>query len=156
MKTADLSISPEPVLEEAPSTNGVDAILAGDRKAFEEMVIQESPRLYRVILRVLGEPDEAQSILQETFLQAWQRLDTFRGDSRFTTWLYAIGINLAKGSLRKSRRLSSLDDQASRLSMGLAAARRGVPEVHAVVADEGLWIDVVSAGELQTARVAAS
>ena len=89
----------------------LDAILAGDKRAFEQLVIQESPRLFRVIVRILSDDDEAQSILQETFLQAYQRIHTFRRESKLTTWLYAIGINLARATLRKSRRLSSLEDQ---------------------------------------------
>lgn len=89
----------------------LEALLAGDDKAFEQLVIQESPRLFRVIVRILGDDNEAESILQETYLQAYQRMDTFRRESKFTTWLYAIGINLARASLRKSRRLSSLEDQ---------------------------------------------
>jgi len=98
----------QPAPSEADRTR---AILAGDRSAFEAWVVEESPRLYRVILRIVSDPDEAQSLMQETFLQAWQRLDTFRGESKLTTWLYAIGINLARASLRKARRLYSLDDQ---------------------------------------------
>lgn len=94
--------NPEPDLE---------ALLGGDEKAFELLVAQESPRLFRIIYRILGDEDEAQNILQETFLQAFQRMHTFRRESKLTTWLYAIGINLARASLRKSKRLSSLDDQ---------------------------------------------
>ncbi|NNE69482.1 MAG: sigma-70 family RNA polymerase sigma factor [Rhodothermales bacterium] len=90
----------------------VDALLAGDATAFEQLVRQESPRLFRVINRVVNDEDEAESLMQETFLQAYQRLDTFRRESKFTTWLYAIGINLARGSLRKSKRLSPLDEAA--------------------------------------------
>ena len=97
---------------EAPKPEyDLDALLRGDEKAFEELVVQESPRLYRVIYRILGDDDESQNILQETFLQAYQRIDTFRRESKLTTWLYAIGINLARASLRKSKRLSSLNDQ---------------------------------------------
>jgi RNA polymerase sigma-70 factor, ECF subfamily len=96
------------------STSGaafdVEALLAGDPKAFEQLVVSESPRLFRVIVRILGDDDEAQSVLQETYLQAYQRLHTFRRESKLTTWLYSIGINLARASLRKSRRLSSLED----------------------------------------------
>lgn len=89
----------------------IDALLAGDEKEFELLVTQESPRLFRVLVRILSDDDEARNILQETFLQTFQRLHTFRRESKLTTWLYAIGINLARASLRKSRRLSSLDDQ---------------------------------------------
>jgi len=101
----------ETTAEGAEGTIDLEALLAGDEKAFEQLVIQESPRLFRVIVRILGDDDEAQSILQETFLQAYQRMHTFRKESKLTTWLYAIGINLARASLRKSRRLSSLEDQ---------------------------------------------
>ena len=89
----------------------LEALLRGDEEAFEYLVVQESPRLYTVIFRILGDEEESQNILQETFLQAFQRMDTFRKESKLTTWLYAIGINLARASLRKSKRLSSLNDQ---------------------------------------------
>ncbi|MBO6575499.1 MAG: sigma-70 family RNA polymerase sigma factor [Rhodothermales bacterium] len=90
----------------------VEALLSGDEAAFELLVRQESPRLFRVINRVVNDEDEAASLMQETFLQAYQRLHTFRRESKFTTWLYAIGINLARASLRKTRRLSPLDEDA--------------------------------------------
>ena len=87
-----------------------EAVLRGDRAAFEQLVRAESPRLYRVILRLVRDEDEAESLLQETFLQAYKRLPTFRRESKLTTWLYAIGINLARASLRKSRRMTSLSE----------------------------------------------
>ena len=79
-----------------------EAVLRGDQKAFERLVHQESPRLFRVIVRIVKDEDEARSVMQETFLQAYQRLHSFRRESKLTTWLYAIGINLARASLRKS------------------------------------------------------
>jgi RNA polymerase sigma-70 factor (ECF subfamily) len=88
----------------------VEAILDGDRQAFEHLVRKESPRLFRVIVRIVRDDDEAQSIMQETFLQAYQRLDTFRGDAKLTTWLYAIGINQARAALRKKRRTAPMDE----------------------------------------------
>jgi len=106
--SGDMVTSTADGAEEAIS---LEALMAGDESAFEQLVVQESPRLFRVIVRIVGDDDEAQSILQETFLQAYQRMNTFRRESKLTTWLYAIGINLARASLRKSRRLSSLEDQ---------------------------------------------
>lgn len=87
-----------------------EAVLRGDRDAFERLVHQESPRLFRVIVRILKDEDEARSVMQETFLQAYQRLHSFRRESKLTTWLYAIGINLARASLRKSRRYDLLEE----------------------------------------------
>ena len=101
-------------LDEPTSRSPVDieALLAGDEAAFEQVVREESARLFRVINRIVNDEEEARSLMPETFLQAYQRLDTFRRESKFTTWLYAIGINLARASLRKSRRYGPLDEQA--------------------------------------------
>ncbi len=89
----------------------LNALLSGDKVAFEQLVRQESPRLFRVIVRIVGDDDEARSVMQETFLQAYERLHTFRGESKITTWLYAIGINLSRAALRKARRYNTLDEQ---------------------------------------------
>ena len=88
----------------------IDAILDGDRDAFAQLVVQESPRLFRVIVRIVRDEDEARSVMQETFLQAYQRLHTFRREAKLTTWLYAIGINLARAALRKARRYNTLEE----------------------------------------------
>lgn len=89
----------------------LEALLAGDPAVFEQLVRQESARLYRVIYRIVNDHHEAESVLQETFLQAYKRLHTFRRESKVTTWIYAIGINLARASLRKSRRYDTLSDE---------------------------------------------
>jgi RNA polymerase sigma-70 factor (ECF subfamily) len=64
-----------------------------------------------VIVRIVRDEDEAASVLQETFLQAYERIHTFRGESKVTTWLYAIGINLSRATLRKSRRATALEEE---------------------------------------------
>ena len=86
------------------------AVLEGDRRAFEAWVRQESPRLYRMIVRILGDEDEARSVMQETFLQAYKRLHTFRGEAKLTTWLYAIGLNQARAARRKLQRFHTLEE----------------------------------------------
>ncbi len=97
--------------KEPGDTIDLNALLSGDKVAFEQLVRQESPRLFRVIVRIVGDDDEARSVMQETFLQAYERLHTFRGESKVTTWLYAIGINLSRAALRKARRFNTLDEQ---------------------------------------------
>ena len=62
-------------------------------------------------MRVLNDEEESRNVLQETFLQAYKRLDTFRRESKITTWLYAIGINLARASRRKSARYDTLSEE---------------------------------------------
>ncbi len=88
----------------------LDALLNGDPIAFERIVQQESPRLFRMIMRIVQDEDEARSVMQETYLQAYKRLDTFRRESKFSTWLYAIGLNLARASLRKMKRFDALEE----------------------------------------------
>ncbi len=88
-----------------------EAVLAGDERAFEELVREESSRLYFVILRIVKDEEEAKSLVQETFLQAYKSLDRFRGESKLSTWLIGIGINLARSSRRKTSRYDTLAEE---------------------------------------------
>jgi RNA polymerase sigma-70 factor (ECF subfamily) len=83
---------------------------AGDSSAFEVLVNRYRDKVYRLASRLAGEAD-APDVLQETFLQAYRRLDGFRGEARFGTWLYRIATNAALMHLRaRSRRpAESLD-----------------------------------------------
>ena len=103
-----MSSRQEQSTSEPPAGFDLSALLSGDHKAFEDMVRGESDRLYNVIRRIVRDDDEARSILQETFLQAFKRRGSFRRESKFTTWLYAIGINLARGAVRKLSRSAVL------------------------------------------------
>ena len=103
-------VPPTPIKPTYNTPVDTEAVLRGDRDAFEHLVRQESPRLFRVIARIVKDEDEARSVMQETFLQAYQRLQSFRRESKLTTWLYAIGINLARASLRKTRRYDLLEE----------------------------------------------
>jgi RNA polymerase sigma-70 factor, ECF subfamily len=67
----------------------------GDRYAFERLVDRHQNRMYTLAARVLGSRDEAADAVQEAFLRAWRRLDGFRGDALFATWLYRICVNAA-------------------------------------------------------------
>ncbi len=86
------------------------AILQGDKQAFEQLVRDESPRLYRMIYQIINNEDEARSVLQETFLQSYVRLASFRGEAKLTTWVYSIGLNLARAARRKSSRIRVLEE----------------------------------------------
>lgn len=102
----------------------ITLLLAGNKQEFEKIVRQESERLYRVLLRYVKDEDEARSIMQETFLQAYENLGSFRGDSKFTTWLYSIGINQARAQYRKQRRYNPLEeDEIDRLQPSFSMGR---------------------------------
>ncbi|MEM8486331.1 MAG: sigma-70 family RNA polymerase sigma factor [Bacteroidota bacterium] len=87
------------------------AVLAGDKQAFEQLVHEESPRLYRMIYQIVNNADEARNVLQETFMQSYIRLETFRGDAKLSTWIYAIGLNLARAARRKAARVRVLEHE---------------------------------------------
>ncbi len=77
----------------------VDRARAGDRDAFEELVRKNADRLHAVVLGFMADADAAQEVTQEAFLRAWRGISRFKGNSRFFTWLYRIGINEAKNYL---------------------------------------------------------
>lgn len=86
------------------------------RAAFEELVRKYSAQLYQQIRRIVQYHDDADDVLQNTFLKAWTALDNFRGDAQVTTWLYRIAMNESITFLQKQRNNVSLDDEE-----GLAA-----------------------------------
>lgn len=77
---------------------------AGDTRAFETLYRRHVGRVYGLCLRMTGQPSEAEDCAQEAFIQAWTRLDRFRGDAAFGTWLHRIAVNAVLGRMRKSRR----------------------------------------------------
>lgn len=77
---------------------------AGDTRAFEELVERHQRYLFNLCLRIMGDYDLAAEMAQETFLRAWRSIGSFRGQARFTTWLYSIGHNLCLNRLEGVRR----------------------------------------------------
>ena len=77
-------------------TRLVERARAGDRNAFDELVRLHADRLYAVLLRFTGNPEDAEEAMQEAFVRAWRRLEAFEGRSQFFTWLYRIGMNETK------------------------------------------------------------
>lgn len=75
-----------------------------DTRAFEALYRQHVGRVYGLCLRMTGNAAEAEDCAQEAFIQAWSKLDRFRGDSSFGTWLHRVAVNAVLGRLRKSRR----------------------------------------------------
>jgi RNA polymerase sigma factor (sigma-70 family) len=87
---------------------------AGEREAFEELVRRHAEHLYAVVVRLVADRQDAEEVTQEAFIRAWRGLARFKGDSRFFTWLYRIGINEARR--RTARRplgaVASLEDES--------------------------------------------
>lgn len=86
----------------------VTASQAGDQDAFAILVQRHQRRVYNLVLRMLQQPEEAHEVTQETFLAAWQGLPSFRGQARFSTWLYRIAYNCALKQLDIRKRDQAL------------------------------------------------
>jgi RNA polymerase sigma-70 factor, ECF subfamily len=88
----------------------LDVLIAGDRAEFARMVDLYSNAIYRLGLRMLGNSQDAEDILQNTFLNALTHLPTFEGRSSLPTWLYRIAVNEALMLLRKEKPEVNLED----------------------------------------------
>ena len=77
----------------------------GDRQAIVNLVSDYSDRIYNLALRILRNNEDAEDVLQETFLTVLEKLDTFDGRSNFFTWIYRIATNASLMKLRKKRRI---------------------------------------------------
>jgi RNA polymerase sigma-70 factor (ECF subfamily) len=79
----------------------VERARRGDERAFRTLYDKNVDRIYRLVYRMAGEEDMAMDFTQEAFLRAYQRLDQFRGDAAFSTWLHSIAVSVALNGLRK-------------------------------------------------------
>jgi RNA polymerase sigma-70 factor (ECF subfamily) len=83
--------------------------LDGNTAAFGELVRRYQDRLYNTVYRLVDNTDDALDVVQEAFLNAYQSLDSFKGDSLFFTWLYRIAVNTAISLKRKKRVMVRID-----------------------------------------------
>ncbi len=74
---------------------------AGDAAAFEQLYQLHSRRVYALCLRMVGNPSDAEDLMQEAFLQLFRKIATFRGESAFSTWLHRMTVNVVLMRLRK-------------------------------------------------------
>ncbi|MBN1352990.1 sigma-70 family RNA polymerase sigma factor [candidate division KSB1 bacterium] len=97
-----MNISEEELLQQAK---------AGDRAAQAEIVYQNERMVYNLALRLLGNSEDAENVLQETFLKVLESLDSFQGKSSISTWIYRIAANFALMRLRSRKtQVVSLED----------------------------------------------
>jgi RNA polymerase sigma-70 factor (ECF subfamily) len=88
---------------ETANTISLEALKAGDREAFARLVDETSGHIYRVALQILGDDQDAEDVLQETYIKAFRALPEFEGRSSLTTWLYRIAVNEALMLVRKRK-----------------------------------------------------
>jgi RNA polymerase sigma-70 factor, ECF subfamily len=87
----------------------IQSILKGDSAAYGILVERYQNRLLHCVLSVISDADEAEDVVQESFVQAYVKLNTFQQNSQFFTWLYRIAFNFALTRRRRKRHVTSLD-----------------------------------------------
>jgi RNA polymerase sigma-70 factor, ECF subfamily len=96
----------------------VQEVKAGNRNSFSTLVERHQRGLLRLSLRFTREKSQAEDIVQESFIKAYQKIDMFEGRSSFKSWLYQIAVNTARNRLRsRNQEMVSLDE----LSLGVSA-----------------------------------
>lgn len=103
---------PRPTLQKPVSADDhrlIAECLQGRTEAFGELVRRYQDRLFNTVYRLVGSVEDAQDVLQESFLHAYQSLGSFKGDSLFYTWLYRVAVNTAISYKRKQRVVLRID-----------------------------------------------
>jgi RNA polymerase sigma-70 factor, ECF subfamily len=109
MKPFDVSLH----LKDGSVLTDMDLVRAAqkcDSAAFRELVSRYENRVYRLALKMVHDPQDAEDALQDTFLSTYRHLDSFRGDSSFSTWIYRIAANACLMKIRKRKPMASLDE----------------------------------------------
>ena len=110
-RAGSLTIEPPPVsavttaaLPTALVESVVRAAQAGDSEAFARLYDQHAAKLFAVCVGLTGTREAAAALVQDTFVRAWERLTTFRGESQFGTWLHRVAVNVMLEQERSRRR----------------------------------------------------
>lgn len=107
---------------EPSDTQIIERTLGGEPDAFNLLVRRWERQIYGLTLRMLGRDEEAKDATQETFLSAYRNLGKFRGDAKFSSWIYRIALNICNTKLRgRSKFAISLDEQREATGFEVAA-----------------------------------
>src|ERR1041384_2554981 len=107
--------------------------IRGDAESFNQLILRWERPIYALAYRTIGREDDARDVCQETFLRAFRALPAFRGQAKFSSWLYRIALNLCRDWIRRERRvpISQIEDDAE---LAEAAAAAGPTEsIEAIV-----------------------
>jgi RNA polymerase sigma-70 factor (ECF subfamily) len=108
--------------EEWSDEQVVARVLAGDTALYELLMRRHNQRLYRVARAILRDDAEAEDVMQDAYVRAYQNLGTFEGRAKFSTWLTRIAVHEALARCQKRSRFQSLDDSSSQYGDVMNAA----------------------------------
>jgi RNA polymerase sigma-70 factor (ECF subfamily) len=111
--------------------NLVARVLAGDPQAERELYDANVDRVYRLVYRMVGDPELAADYTQDTFIRAFDRLEGFRGEAALSTWITAIAISVVYNGQRKVRRLRTREVELEHAEPVAAPARTAEPDLKA-------------------------
>lgn len=120
-------------------TELLELAVSGDKSAFEALVRPFRERIYWRAVKAVRDADEADDVTQEALIRAFTRLSTFRGEARFSSWLYMVASNAIRMHLRRRRRKSALpmDDHLHEIENAMIERQLGLNEAPDVVAIRG-------------------
>lgn len=126
-----------------PSAEIIQRAQAGDREAMSQLIMSQQHYIYSIAMSVLKNPEDAADLTQEAFMRLFRALPQYNGESRFTTWLYRLVVNLGRDELRKRGRqvpvMPPVNDEEDLDPM-------------ATVADDDRWADPALALDSQEVR----
>lgn len=114
----------------------------GDVSAFNEIVARWEGKLYNFVYRYLGDAEEAKDVCQEAFVRAYTHLDGFRGQAKFSSWLYQIALNLCRSKKRKERAhpTVSIDDREEENPLFALPDERSTPAEQTLEGERALAV----------------
>ncbi len=112
---------------------------AGDPESFNQLIVRWERSIFALAFRVIGREEDARDVCQETFLRAFRSIKGFKGQSKFSSWLYRIALNLCRDWIRRERRSATLApfDEASEPARSAGLAPPETAEDQAVRQDLG-------------------
>ena len=113
-------------MDSAPDDSLISEAVAGNDRAYEQLVFRYQDRLIHSLEHTTDSREDALEIAQQAFIQAWRKLDTFRQESQFYSWLYRIARNVAVSRSRKNR-LNSNSLEAYSDATGFEATSNAAP-----------------------------
>jgi RNA polymerase sigma-70 factor, ECF subfamily len=134
----------------------VERSIGGDLDSFNQLVLRWERPIYALAYRVLGREEDARDVTQEAFLRAFRSLPGFKGQAKFSSWLYRIALNLCRDSIRRERRAPFIPMPEDPEAVERATVRGEVESVEQVVtrADMGRRVEQAMAALSDDQRTA--
>jgi RNA polymerase sigma-70 factor (ECF subfamily) len=112
--------------------------IGGDKDSFNELILRWERPIYALAYRTIGREEDARDVCQETFLRAFRALPAFRGQAKFSSWLYRIALNLCRDWVRRERRTPVVQAPADVDLVAQAAAGEPSESIEDLVARRDL------------------